>query len=145
MRKLIGIGTGLLVAATLGGCSLTRSTTSIPAIAKGAGGKIGVLINNLSSDASSGEASTICNSIFSTALKRRLSKVGGCTKDVTNQLNTGITSYTLVTTGLTKGVTSKSLVATAKVTSQDNGKTTTYTLQLVNQGAHGGWRINALG
>jgi hypothetical protein len=143
VRRPILIATVLVAAAALGGCSLTRSSTAAPAASKGAAGKIGVLINNLGSDASALNEADICNNIFATALKNRLNKIGGCQTIVKAQLNT-ISNTTLTTTGLTKGITSSSRSAIATVTSVYNGNKRTYTVRLVNQ-AKGGWRIAALG
>jgi len=80
--------------------------------------------------------------VLSTALVDKLNKAGGCKTDITNQLQT-INDFTLTIGPVTKGVSSRSRTATARIETIFNGKDQINTLQLVNQ-RHGGWRINSL-
>ena len=130
----------LCLPVALGGCALSRSQTATNSkIPKGTPPQIGVVINDLASDADGLNSTTICNSVLSSALAAKLNAGGGCTKAVGGQLKT-IDDFTLTI----EGVKWNSRTATAAVQTIVNGKHQTQTLDLVNQ-QHGGWRINSLG
>lgn len=130
----------LCLPVALGGCALSRSPTSADSkIPKGAPAGIGVVINDLASNADALDSTTICNSILSTTLAAKLNAGGGCTKAVSRQLKT-ISDFTLTI----EGVRWNSHSATAVVKTIVSGKHQTQTLDLINQ-QHGGWRINSLG
>jgi len=136
VRPLIAIP--ICLALALGGCSLTQknANTTTPK-ATGPAKAIGDVISSFSSDASSGNSKTICDSILAASLVSQLNKVGGCQNDITNQIDT-VSSFTLTVTKY--GVSGDT--ATAVVKSDDNGTTKLYTLALVKQGKS--WRISGL-
>ncbi|HEX2703642.1 MAG TPA: hypothetical protein VHM72_09445 [Solirubrobacteraceae bacterium] len=126
------------LALALGGCALTAKDTP-PRTAKGVLKGISDAVSSFSSDAKAGEGSTICNSVFSSALEARLNKHGSCTTVVNNQL-ASVSNYTLTITKY--GVSGNT--AEAVVSAADNGKQRLYTLHLLKQ-TKGGWRISSLG
>jgi hypothetical protein len=125
------------LALALGGCSLTQ-TDKQKRLPTGNLKAISDAISNFSSDAKSGDASTICKSMLSTALKERLNKNGGCATIVNNQLATA-SNFTLTIEKY--GVSGNT--AETVVQGTDNGKLRLYTLHLVKQGKS--WRISSLG
>jgi hypothetical protein len=128
----------LCLALTLGGCSLTQKQTVTPT-ATGALKAVSTLVSDFSSDASSDNDSAICKSVLSTSLEQRLNKIGGCTKIITNQLDTvAVTSLTPTKYGV-HGNTAEVIVK-----STYDGKAIPYTLDLVKQ-SKGGWRVSSLG
>jgi hypothetical protein len=140
MRSPRTIVLSLGLALALGGCSFYAKKTPTPT-AKGPLKGINTVINDLASDAGSTPNETaICNSVFSTALKQRLNKAGGCIKIVTNQLATvSNTTLTIKKYGFNPSHTT----GTAVVQSPLNGKQHLFTLHLVNQ-PKGGWRISSI-
>ncbi|HEX2703689.1 MAG TPA: hypothetical protein VHM72_09685 [Solirubrobacteraceae bacterium] len=138
MRSPVAIAAPLCLALALGGCSLTATPTKKKTLA-GAAGKIVTVIDNFSSDANDGDASTICDKILSTTLKQHLNSIGGCNTIVTNQLDT-VSNFTLTISKY--AVTGNS--AEFVVSSNYNGKYKPGTLKFVNQ-PKGGWRISSLG
>ncbi|MGD0980133.1 MAG: hypothetical protein ABR946_01485 [Solirubrobacteraceae bacterium] len=126
------------LALALGGCSLTQ-TDKQKRLPTGNLKGITDAIGNFSSDAKSGDSSTICKSVLSTALEAQLNKNGGCTTVVNNQLAT-VSNYTLTIEKY--GVSGDT--ATAVVQAIDNGKQHLYTVHLIKQTA-GGWRLSSLG
>jgi hypothetical protein len=129
----------LVLAVTLGGCSLSRSDSSVASkLPKGASGAVEELIKSFSSDASGGDADTICSSVLATTLKDRLNKVGGCTHVITKQLNT-TSDYTFTIVGGYVHATT----AAVRVRTVVSGHHQVQTLDLVKQ-QHGGWRISSV-
>jgi hypothetical protein len=142
VRSPLAIVASLSLTLALGGCALTRTSTTAPNAPTGAAKQIDVVVEALATDASDNDASAICSKVLSTALVDKLNKAGGCKTDITNQLQT-INDFTLTIGPVTKGVSSRSRTATARIETIFNGKDQINTLQLVNQ-RHGGWRINSL-
>jgi exo-beta-1,3-glucanase (GH17 family) len=126
------------LALALGGCSLTQ-TDKPKRVPTGNLKGISDAISNFSSDAKSGDSSTICTSVLSTALKDQLNRNGSCTTIVNNQLAT-VSDYTLTIEKY--GVSGDTAKAVVQAT--DNGKLRLYTVDLVKQ-AKGGWRLSSLG
>lgn len=137
MRSPFVIAAPLCLALALGGCSFAASSKKTNTIT-GPAKPIGTLVNNFSSDANNGDDSTICDSIFSTALEKQLNALGGCEKIVANQLD-AVDTFSLTITKY--NVTGDNAVAVVK--SIYNGKNRLETLKLVNQ-PKGGWRINSI-
>jgi hypothetical protein len=138
MRSPRTVVLSLGLALALGGCSLYAKKTSTPT-PKGPLKGINTVINDFASDAGNTDASTICQSVLSTALEQRLNRIGKCSTIITNQLET-VSSTTLTITKY--GVSGTSAVAIVK--SVDNGKNRLFTLHLVDQ-TKGGWRISSIG
>jgi hypothetical protein len=144
VRSPLIIVASLSVALALGGCALTRTPSTAANTPTGTPKQIGIVINDLSSDASGqAGASTICSKVLSAALVARLNKAGGCKTIIANQLET-IDDFSFTIERISTGLTAKSRTAIARVQTVYNGKKQIDTLQLVNQGRHGGWRINSL-
>ncbi len=122
----------------MGGCSLTKQTTTTPKNENPEATAIGTVISNFASDASSGNERKICNSVISTALKQALNRHGGCDSDVTDQIET-INNFGLTITKYS--VTGDSAIALVK--SPYSGKTRVMTVHLVKQ-AKGGWRLSGI-
>jgi hypothetical protein len=131
----------LSISLTLGGCSLTGSTTASSGSFTGTAGEVASTLNELSTDAGSSNESDICEKVLSTQLVNRLDKLsGGCTTVITNQLKTiGDTTLTIETNGITV----KGKTATARVQTVINGHKTISTVLLGEEPA--GWRVDSLG
>ena len=82
------------VAVALSGCSLTPSKSASNGGFTGQKGLVASALNTLASDASSGNGADICKTVFDSALRAALNKLGTCAKIVDDQLKT-IDDFTL--------------------------------------------------
>jgi hypothetical protein len=127
----------LVLALAAGGCSLSgASKTSNSGSFTGKEGDVAVTLNAFSSDASSNNASAICDNVLSSAALARIAHAGACKTIITNQLKT-VDDFTLTIEDIHVNGNN----ATAHVQTKHNGKKVIQPVTLVHE--PGGWRIES--
>ena len=76
------------LALTLGGCSLTPSSSANTSGFTGTKATIATKINQLASDVSSSDGLDICENVLATSVRAKLNKVGSCQTIIKNQIKT---------------------------------------------------------
>jgi hypothetical protein len=122
------------LAVTLGGCSLTPSSSSSSSGYTGQKASVAAVLNLLASDSNSGNGRDICEHVLASALRSTLNKSGSCQTKIDNQLKT-VDDFTLKI----ESITLAGSVATSKVQTVDDGKKVVQTVSLAHQKA--GWRL----
>jgi hypothetical protein len=122
------------LALTLGGCSLTPSSSANTSGFTGTKATIATKINQLASDVSSSDGLDICENVLATSVRAKLNKVGSCQTIIKNQIKT-IDDNTITIEKISLAGTT----ATATVQSTVNGKKVDSSMTLAKQS--GGWRI----
>lgn len=122
------------LALTLGGCSLTPSSSANTSGFTGTKATIATKINQLASDVSSSDGLDICENVLATSVRAKLNKVGSCQTIIKNQIKT-IDDNTITIEKISLAGTT----ATATVQSTFNGKKVDSSMTLAKQS--GGWRI----
>jgi hypothetical protein len=125
------------LAVTLGGCSLSPTSSSNTAGYTGTKALVASTLNLLASDANSSNGLDICEHVLASALRSTLNKSGSCQTSIDNQLKT-IDDFTLTVESIKLAGSS----ASARVQTEYNGSKVISTVTLAHEKA--GWRINSI-
>jgi hypothetical protein len=142
-RRLCGIWSRIFIlgsaclAVTLGGCSLTPTSSSNSGGYTGTKALVASTLNLLASDANSGNGLDICEHVLASGLRAQLNRSASCQKSIDNQLKT-IDDFTLTVESIKLAGSS----ASARVQTEYNGSKVISTVTLTHQKA--GWRINSI-
>ena len=133
--RVVILGSACL-AVTLGGCSLTPSSSTNSSGFTGQKAQVATVLNLLASDSNSANGLDICEHVLSSSLRSELNRSGSCQTKIKNQLKT-IDDFTLTV----ESITVSGAAATAKVQTVNDGKKVIQTVALAHEKA--GWRITS--